>query len=245
MAKVGVILVAAGKSSRFQDDVKKPYADIDGRAVWLRAADLFTSRNDVIQTVLVVAAEDEENIRRRYGPNMAFMNIQLTLGGSERAESVLAGLKQLKPDVDLVAIHDAVRPCATAEMIEAVISQGAETGAAILAAPIVDTIKRSTKDQTIAETVSREHLWLAQTPQVFRKDWLISAYEKRTTIAPKATDDAEIIAAAGHTVHLVTSDLSNLKITTKSDQYLADAILKSRPKPKTRAIHPFADEARW
>lgn len=245
MAKFGVLLVAAGKSSRFNDDVKKPYVDIDGRAVWLRSADLFISRNDVVQTILVVSPEDEENVRRRYGPNMAFMNIEVALGGESRADSVSNGLAMLKPEVELVAIHDAVRPCATAEMIEAVFKKAEETGAAILAAKVNDTLKRSTEDGRIVETPSRENLWQAQTPQVFRKDWLVETYAKRGSLMLSATDDAELLAAAGHVVHLVEGDGSNIKITTKPDQYLADAILKARPKPKTRAHHPFADEARW
>src|SRR5215207_4251778 len=117
MAKFGIILVAAGKSSRFKDDVKKPFADIDGRAVWLRAADLFVNRDDVVQTLLVIAADDEENIRRRYGPNLAFMNVSIVLGGAERADSVANGLAALQEDVEFVVVHDAVRPCATADMI--------------------------------------------------------------------------------------------------------------------------------
>ncbi len=244
MAKYGVILVAAGKSTRFKDEIKKPYADVDGRAVWLRAADLFVNRQEVVQTLLVIAEEDEENVRRRYGPNMAFMNVSIVIGGVERTDSVANGLSALSPDVEFAVIHDAVRPCATQEMVENVLKAGANHGAAILGAPITDTIKKCSKDHRIEATVSRDGLWLAQTPQVFRKDVILKAYAERSK-HPAVTDDAQLVEALGQTVWVVSSDLTNVKITTKPDLYLAEAVLKARPKPKTKAFHPFADEAMW
>lgn len=244
MAKFGVLLMAAGKSSRYKDDIKKPYADIDGRAVWLRAADLFINRKDVVQTILVIAEEDEENVRRRYGPNMAFMNVSLTLGGKERSDSVACGLAKLSDEVEYVAIHDAARPCTTAAMVEAVFAAGVEKGTAILAAPVTDTLKRSKANFQIDTTVPRENLWLAQTPQVFRKDIILAAYAQRDKHL-QVTDDAQLVEATGQAVTLVTSDLSNIKITGKSDLYLADAVIKSRPKPKKQSFHPFADEDMW
>ncbi len=244
MSKFGVLLMAAGQSTRFLGDIKKPYADIDGRAVWMRAADLFVNRKDVVQIILVIAADDEENVRRRYGPNMAFMNVTLTLGGSQRSDSVANGLTILSDEVEYVAIHDAARPCATAAMIDGVFAAAEKYGAAILAAPVNDTLKRCKAEHQIEATVPREHLWLAQTPQVFRKDLILKAYSERNK-HPAATDDAQLIEAIGHPVMIVPSDLSNFKITTKSDIYLADAVIKSRPKPKNKAFHPFADEDMW
>lgn len=244
MAKMGVILVAAGKSSRFKDEIKKPFVELDGRAVWLRAADLFVSRKDVVQTILVIAAEDEENVRRRYGPNMAFMNIDWTLGGEQRSDSVALGLSKLQDDVEYVAIHDAARPCTTAVMIDNVFAAGVEHGAAILASPVNDTLKRCTDKRNIESTVSRESLWLAQTPQVFRKDIIEKAYSQRSKL-PHCTDDAQLVEAIGQTVVIVPSDQTNIKITTKADVYMADGIIKCRPKPKNKAFHPFADEDQW
>jgi 2-C-methyl-D-erythritol 4-phosphate cytidylyltransferase len=210
----------------------------------MRAADLFVNRTNVAQTLLVIAAEDEENVRRRYGPNMAFMNVSIIIGGAERQDSVANGLAALTNDIDFVAIHDSVRPCATSEMIDKVLIAAEHHGAAILAAPVNDTVKRCRKDQSIEATVPREGLWLAQTPQVFRKELIVKAYEERSK-HPKVTDDAELVEALGEKVHVVPSDLSNVKITTKSDLYLAEAVLKARPKPKTKAFHPFQDEATW
>src|SRR5688572_13653998 len=111
MAKFAVLMPAAGKSSRFRDKEKKPFATLDGRAVWLRAAELFITRPDVCQCVIIVAQEDQEVFRRRYGANLAFMNVQIADGGAERFDSVANALALVKPEADFVAVHDAVRPC--------------------------------------------------------------------------------------------------------------------------------------
>src|SRR5438093_9476 len=120
MAKFAVILPAAGQSSRFRDKEKKPFVLLDGRAVWLRSAELFVTREDVCQCLIVVAQADQEMFRRRYGANLAFMNVQIVTGGAERFESVANALALVKPEAEFVAIHDAVRPCLTEELINAV-----------------------------------------------------------------------------------------------------------------------------
>jgi 2-C-methyl-D-erythritol 4-phosphate cytidylyltransferase len=246
MAKFAVILPAAGQSARFKDKEKKPFATLDGRAVWLRSAELFVTRPNVIQCIIIVAKADQEMFRRRYGPNLAFMNVQIADGGSERFESVANALALVKPEADLVAIHDAVRPCLTDELIEAVFAKAEKTGAALLAIPIGDTVKRVDAQGVVKETVSRQGLWLAQTPQVFRRDWLSEAYTNRGKLSREITDDGQLIEAAGHTVQVVDGSSTNVKITTKSDLFLAEAVLKSRPKPKpTGPIHPFAEDEMW
>src|SRR5262249_21135020 len=120
MSKFAVILPAAGQSSRFRDKEKKVFANLDGRAVWLRCAELFVTREDVCQCVVVVAPDDRELFQRRYGANLAFMNVQLAGGGRERFDSVANALALVKDEADFVAIHDAARPCLTTELINAV-----------------------------------------------------------------------------------------------------------------------------
>ncbi len=124
MASFAVILPAAGKSSRFRDKEKKPFVNLDGRAVWLRSAELFIARPEVTQCIVVVAPEDQEFFRRRYQANLVFMNIEIADGGAERFESVANALALVKPEVDFVAIHDSVRPCLAEAMVSAVFSQG-------------------------------------------------------------------------------------------------------------------------
>jgi 2-C-methyl-D-erythritol 4-phosphate cytidylyltransferase len=246
MPQFAVILPAAGKSSRFRDKEKKPFTNLDGRAVWLRSVELFVTRNDVCQCIIVVNPHDQEMFRRRYGANLAFMNVQVANGGAERFESVDNALGLVKQEADFVAIHDAVRPCLTEEQINLVFAEAAQNGAAILAVPVNDTLKRVDGQRRVLSTESRQGLWLAQTPQVFRRDWLFAAYAARAKLGKDITDDSQLVEALGHPVHVVQGSPLNVKITTKADLMLAQAILKSRPDPKpNRPAHPFADEEMW
>lgn len=246
MAQFAVILPAAGKSSRFRDKEKKPFVNLDGRAVWLRSVEQFINRSEVVQCLIVVAPDDQETFRRRFGANLAFMNVQIANGGAERFESVANALDLLKPEVEFVAIHDAVRPCITEAQITSVFSKAEKTGAALLAHPVSETVKQANDQNQVQATISRKGLWLAQTPQVFRKEWLLEAYKQRAKLGKDITDDAQLVEAAGHPVHLVEGAATNIKITSRQDLILADAILKAMPKPKPQGpAHPFAEEEMW
>jgi 2-C-methyl-D-erythritol 4-phosphate cytidylyltransferase len=246
MSAFAVILPAAGKSTRFRDKEKKPFVNLDGRAIWLRAAEFFITRHEVVQCLIVVAPGDQEMFRRRFGANLAFMNVQIADGGAERFESVASALALVKPEVEFVAIHDAVRPCLTEALVSAVFAKAQQTGAALLATPIAETVKEANDKHQVQQTVSRQGLWLAQTPQVFRKDWLVEAYAQRGKLGKNITDDAQLVEAAGHAVHLVEGAPTNIKITSKADLILADAILKAMPKPKPSGpLGPFGEEEMW
>src|SRR5207244_1083799 len=156
MASFAVIFPAAGQSSRFRDKEKKVFANLDGRAVWLRTAEQFVTRDDVAQTLVVVAPDDQEMFRRRYGAALAFMEIQLADGGKHRFDSVANAIAKLKPEVEFVAVHDAARPCVTRELIDTVFAVAARTGAAMLAIPVTDTLKRCEGD-VVKETVARQN----------------------------------------------------------------------------------------
>src|SRR5258708_1641029 len=139
MSRFAVILPAAGQSSRFRDKEKKVFANLDGRAVWLRCAELFITRDDVCQCIVVVAPEDREVFQRRYGANLAFMNIQLADGGRERFDSVANALALVKEEAEFVAIHDAARPCLAANLIDGVFAQAVKTGTALPPGPSSDS----------------------------------------------------------------------------------------------------------
>jgi 2-C-methyl-D-erythritol 4-phosphate cytidylyltransferase len=240
-----VILPAAGKSSRFRDQhYKKPFATLDGRAVWIHAAEKFCNRQDVGQTILVISPEDREEFNGKFGGNAALMGVEVVEGGAERSDSVANALARVNADCDHVAVHDAARPCIVEAWIDAVFAAAVKTGAAILAAPVNGTLKRASADQTIAETVARENLWEAQTPQVFRKQLLIDAYARRGK--EPATDDAQLVERLGHKVTIVPGSAMNIKITTKDDLRTANALLKALPRPKLAGpAHPFADDDMW
>ena len=242
MAKFAVILPAAGKSTRFQmQKRKKPFVELLGRAIWLRSAEHFVNRNDVIQTIVVVSPDDLEWFKEKFAPNLAFMNLEIVAGGAERGDSVRNALARVRPEAEFVAVHDAARPLLVAEWIDRVFKEAEQHGGAILGLPITSTLKRAADDGTIAATVSREKMWAAQTPQVFRREWLMEAYAQQGTLQP--TDEAQLIEQLGKPVRLVEGSPLNMKITTDADFRLAEVALGALPKPKgLRPLHPFADE---
>lgn len=246
MSKFAVIIPAAGQSSRFGGMEKKPFVGLDGRPIWQRSAELFWSRPDVSRVYLVLSPEDRDSFRSRFGHLLAFTNAEIVEGGAERFESVANALSKVPDDVDFVAVHDAVRPMVTTKQIDAVFATAAETGAAMLAVPLADTLKR-VDASVIVETIPRAGLWQAQTPQVFRHDWLVAAYANRSKLGTAITDDAQLIEASGHAVTVVPGSASNFKITTKDDLELAEAVMKSRAKPADErpAARGFGDEAEW
>lgn len=245
MPRFAVILPAAGKSSRFRDQhYKKPFAPLDGRPVWMHAADRFANRPDVVQTILVISPEDREQFTEKFGGNAALLGIEVVEGGNERYDSVTRALERVKPEAEYIAVHDAARPCIVDAWIDAVFAAAVKTGAAILAAPVTGTLKRSGADSTVAETVARENLWEAQTPQVFRKQVLIEAYARRGSQA--ATDDAQLVERIGHKVTIVAASPMNIKITTKDDLRMASALLKALPRPKlVGPANPFGGDDSW
>ena len=112
MPNIAVIMPAAGASRRFHDkNYKKPFAPLAGRAVWLHSAEKFLNRSDVKQVIVVIADEDSEEFHRKFGANIAILGVDVCRGGQERADSVEKALAKVKPDIDLVAVHDAARPC--------------------------------------------------------------------------------------------------------------------------------------
>lgn len=247
MPSVAVIVPAAGNSTRFGSGEKKPFVSLDGRPVWQRTCELFWNRQDVTTVYLVVAPDDRDDFRERYGHVIAFANVKVIAGGAERFESVANALAAVPADADLVAVHDAVRPLTPPALLDAVFAAAAEHGAAMLAVPLDDTLKRvDPATNRVTDTVPRSGLWRAQTPQVFRRDWLTEAYAKRASLTGPITDDAQLVEAAGHSVRIVPGSPVNFKITTKDDLDLAEAVLKAREaKPAPKAARPFGDEAQW
>jgi 2-C-methyl-D-erythritol 4-phosphate cytidylyltransferase len=183
-----VILPAAGRSTRFGGIEKKPYLSLQGRAIWQRSAELFWSRANVTKVLLVISPDDRDDFRTRFGHLVAFANCEVIEGGHERFDSVANALAKIPDDVTHVAVHDAVRPMTPMPLIDAVFAKARETGAAMLAVPVADTLKR-VEPQTleIVETVARDGLWQAQTPQVFRRDWLVDAYARRGSFGSAIT----------------------------------------------------------
>jgi 2-C-methyl-D-erythritol 4-phosphate cytidylyltransferase len=243
--KVAAIICAAGPASRFGGSRKKQFADVGGRAVFLRSVELFSNRADTIQVLLGISREDEELVNIKWAPNLKFFNVKIFFGGAERFETVQKGLDLVEDGIELVAVHDAARCCVTDQLVGKVIAAAAKNAAAIPACAVAPTIKQ-VEDRIIVRTVDRTGLYEAQTPQVFETGLLKRAYENLKNLdKSKISDDAQLLEALGEKVTIVQSDSSNIKITYKSDVAIAEAILKSRPKLKADGyIGPYA-EAQW
>lgn len=248
MGQFAVIVPAAGKSSRFGDrKQKKVYTELEGRAVWLRAVEPFINRDDVAQIILAIAPEDRELFERRYRASVVFMNIKVVDGGAERSDTIARALEFVDSQCEYVAVHDAARPCLSTDLVDAVFAAAREHGAALLALPVGETIKRVGDDRLTSATIAREGLYLAQTPQVFRLNLLCKAYAQRSRVGPNVTDDCQLVEALGQRCAVVEGSPLNIKITTRADLKLAAAILPLLEKPQRETPgHPYSDEqAMW
>jgi 2-C-methyl-D-erythritol 4-phosphate cytidylyltransferase len=250
---IAVIICAAGSSKRFVKEQqhnleaarKKQFADVAGRPAFLRSIEFFANRDNVKQIIMSIPAEDEEMFKISHGANLSFHGVKLCLGGAERFETVAKALELVKDDIDLVAVHDAVRCCLKEKWLDDVFKAAEQTGAAMLACPVVATLKK-VKDGQIIQTVDRAGLYEAQTPQVFKKDLLKKAYANLNKLdKSKISDDSQLVEAMGQKVSIVETDFSNIKITNKSDIAIAEAIIKSRPKPKPQGPAGAYYEAQW
>ena len=245
MPRIAVVIAAAGGSTRFGGAVKKPFVTLAGQPIWHRAVDLFARRADVARVYLVLGRDDLAEFRQRHGAMLmlAYESVELVEGGAERFESVANALARVPAEIDLVAIHDAVRCLTAPALIDAVVAAAAQHGGAMPAVPAADTLKRvDPATRRVTGTVPRADLWQAQTPQVFRRDWLVEAYATRDRLAGPITDDAQLMEAAGHAVYVVPGSPLNFKITTADDLRLAEALLRPAPAEPPAARHPFADD---
>jgi 2-C-methyl-D-erythritol 4-phosphate cytidylyltransferase len=151
-------------------------------------------------------------------------------GGKERQDSVRHALEETHAENDVILVHDAVRPFLTEQMVADVVAGARKTGAAIVALPMRDTVKQVGADHVIERTIDRRPLWLAQTPQAFRRDWLLGAHRKAHAEGIHATDDAYLVEWSGHAVSVVEGSGDNIKVTRPEDVVIAEAILASRRK---------------
>jgi 2-C-methyl-D-erythritol 4-phosphate cytidylyltransferase len=239
-----VIICAAGSSTRFGGAKKKIFENVCGKPVFLRSINVFSEIEDVKQIILAISPEDEEKILINWEANLGFIGVELCHGGACRGETVKNALAKVRNDIDIVAVHDGARCCVKKEWVLEALSVCEQSGAAALASPVVSTLKR-VENGCIAATIDRENLFEAQTPQVFSRKLIVEAYERLDERQLKSiTDDCSAVQAAGGTIIVVKTDNSNIKITTKADIALAEAIIKSRKNDSPKSFHPFMDE-KW
>jgi len=227
--RVGAVVVAAG-SSRRMEGVDKMFAPLAGKALLAHVLRVFQDCPLVDEVVVVVGAAGLERGRELVKTEGFSKVVALCLGGERRQDSVAQGLRQLE-DCRWVVIHDGARPCVTADLIERGLDEAGQTGAAIPAVPLKETLKVVDEELVIRDTPKRGNLWLAQTPQVFRFDIMIQAHQR---VKYEVTDDAAMAEALGHRVRVYMGSYGNVKVTTPEDLALAEIILRERRESRHR-----------
>jgi 2-C-methyl-D-erythritol 4-phosphate cytidylyltransferase len=231
---VAALVVGAGRGQRYRASLRgaperelaKALVPLAGRPLLLWAAAALAAVPEVERVVPVVpAALCGELVQLCPELGSVAKLAPAVAGGAERQDSVRAGLAALPEEVHLVAVHDAARPLVRVEDVARVIREAERSGAAILAAPLTDTLKR-VRAGRVVETPPREECFAAQTPQVFRVDWLREALAKAEADGVHGTDDAALVERLGLPVRVVAGPATNLKITTAADLALAEALLR-------------------
>ena len=215
---MGVIIVAAGSSQRLGTE-DKIFSKIKHRPLLSWSGDVCQACNLVKQIIIVLNTASLEQGKRLIAER-GWSKATTCLGGVRRQDSVQQGLSQVE-DCNWVMVHDASRPFITQEMIHNGLDAAQETGAAVAAIPVTDTIKLTGEGNVVRETPPRNMLWSAQTPQIFRYDILRQAYDKLTT---NITDDATAVEQIGYTVKLYMGSYRNIKVSTPEDLALAEVI---------------------
>jgi 2-C-methyl-D-erythritol 4-phosphate cytidylyltransferase len=229
-AKVYAIIVAAGKGIRLKDAVRKQYVTLDGIPILGRTLNIFDSCQRVNQIIVVVPKEDLDFCRNEILMAAKLQtDVILVAGGAERQDSVFNGLKAIESDDGIVLIHDGVRPFVSPAQLVACITGAAELGACILGIPAFDTVKKVNSKNEITQTLKRETLWLAQTPQAFNVKLIKKAHEAAKQEGFIGTDDAALVERLGKVVKIMPGNRNNIKITNREDLKLARAILMDWP----------------
>lgn len=226
MTENTLIIPAAGSGSRMNLDVPKPFLEIGGVTILAHTIRAFTNIGSVSRLIVPTTRSNIEVVKSIIQSEGIDIEYDVIEGGDERQYSIKNALDLIKHDFGLVTIHDAVRPFVKPAQIMDCISKADEKGAAIVAVPVKDTIKKLSPDYVIESTPDRSKLWQAQTPQIFRTSLIREAYQIAIDTGFLGTDDASLVENIGHEVFVVEGDRLNFKITYPLDLQLATLLLE-------------------
>ena len=229
--KVTAIIAAAGAGRRMKADRPKQLFVLNNTPILIYTIRKFDACRLIDNVIVAAPRESVDEVRALVTAAGFSKPVTVIQGGERRQDSVFTALGHLDQNVTVVAVHDAVRPFVSVEEIEAVIQKAAKDGAAILAVPIVDTVKQVEKD-VIDATLAREHLVLAQTPQAFRIEILREAFERARKDEYYGTDESSLVERLGRSVSIVRGSERNIKITRPTDLVLARVLLEEEQAPK-------------
>ncbi len=225
--KVSAVVPAAGIGSRMGMERDKPYIILGDKPVLAHTLIALNTSPIIDEIILIVRPRYIKYCNDEIVKHYCLKKIKdIVQGGKTRALSVYNGLKKVSRGSDLVLIHDGVRPFIRLEIISRVINEASKFGAAVAAVPERSTVKEVLKGGVVHSTLKREFLWEVQTPQVFKRELIISAYDRAKGSGIEATDDSSLVEALGHKVKVVMGSYDNIKITTQEDLVIAQAILR-------------------
>jgi 2-C-methyl-D-erythritol 4-phosphate cytidylyltransferase len=226
--RVAAIVAAAGVGERMKNDLPKQYLLLGGKPILAQTLEVFERVDEVHEVNLVVHPEDLDYCQEKVLAPFGFKKVlRLVPGGKERQDSVYHALKVLQQEenIDLVLVHDGVRPLISRECIRRVIQGAKRHGAAILGWPVQDTLKRVGPQGEVVQTLERRDIWQIQTPQAFQMGLLWRAFVEAYSRNFYGTDEAALVEEIHHPVMVLPGSPFNLKITTPEDLELAEALL--------------------
>ena len=227
---VSLVLVAAGASSRMNAHKRKPWLSLGGKMVLAHTLEVFAGLKEIREIILVVNPEDEDYARNGVGDELKRLGVSLiTTGGESRYDSSWNGIMLTAAGAEVIAIHDAVRPFLSRDTAKALFKMARDFGAAVPVVQVQDSLKRVEGDK-IVQSISRVGAMAIQTPQCFRREVIIDAFEyARSTggIPESITDEAGLVENMGREVSVLLGSAYNMKLTTREDMVLAEALLKS------------------
>lgn len=219
--QVTALLLAAGKGERMRAAVNKVFLPLGNRTVLHCSLQALEAARSITRVIVVAAVGERARVEETVKQSGAVKVQRIVTGGATRQQSVSKGLKAVDQSTALIAIHDAARPLVRPHLIDDVVAAAFKHGAATLAVPVKDTIKR-VKGGVVVETLDRELLWATQTPQVFRRELIVQAHSLFSN--EQVTDDASLVERL-YPVVTVMGDYANIKITTPTDLLIAQALL--------------------
>ncbi|MGA3281453.1 MAG: 2-C-methyl-D-erythritol 4-phosphate cytidylyltransferase [Smithella sp.] len=233
--KTVAIIPAGGAGTRLKSHVAKQFLLLDGLPILVHTLKVFQESNQIDDIIVAVPPDELVSIRQELIEKYNLTKVINTVaGGNQRQDSVKNCLEAVTGDCDMVVIHDAVRPFVTEDLIRQVVEAARITGAASAGVRAKDTIKETTEDNNVWATVPRHNLWLTQTPQAFKLELLKEAFTNAYDEKFYGTDDASLIERIGKEVKMVEGFYVNIKITTREDMMIADALMKKGSKISLR-----------
>jgi 2-C-methyl-D-erythritol 4-phosphate cytidylyltransferase / 2-C-methyl-D-erythritol 2,4-cyclodiphosphate synthase len=238
--KIVAIIPAGGAGKRLKAHLAKQYLLLDHVPVLIHTLKVFQKSKVIDNIILALPQDDLVSVRQELIDKYGLSKVTTIIaGGKERQDSVRNGLTTINGKCDVVVIHDAVRPFVTEKMIKGVVDAAKTTGAASAGVKAKDTIKETKKDNMVAATIPRQNLWLTQTPQAFKFEFLKKAYKTAYDAKFYGTDDASLVERIGKKVKMIEGSYENIKITTSEDLLMAEALMKKKTVSKINFRNGF------